>query len=343
MRRQVSLLASVVLGLALLAFGAVSAGAETIELKLAHFMAPVHVQQVKNFEPFAQNVARLSKGAVTVKIYPGGTLGGPKQLYDACVNGITDIAFVIPSYVTGRFPRTSVFDLPNLFDDGAHLVRTAYAVYDKIIEDFKDVKVLYIYGTGEGQLHSATTPILSVNDLKGRKVRTPSAEMTVALKTLGASPIGMPISELAVSLQKGVIDGVLTPYSAIPDFKLEDLVKHVTEVNMYGTLMIVVMNKKKFDSLPEAGKKAIEEAAGKQWGLHSASVYDQADDEVVAKIRSEGKIQLHKMPAAEMQKIDDMLSGMYTDWVETVSKKGIPGKEILEAVRAAAKATRQTK
>ena len=38
--------------------------------------------------------------------------------------------------------------------------------------------------------------------------------------------------------------------------------------------------------------------------------------------------------------MDKTLGGMYAEWVDMVSKKGIAGKEILEAVRAAAKATR---
>jgi len=130
-----------------------TARAQAIELKLAHFMPPVHVQHTKNFIPFAEKVAKLSNGQVTVKIYPGGTLGDARQLYDATLNGVTDIAFFIPSYLTGRFPRCSAFELPALFDSAAHLTRASYEVYDKYIaDDFKDVKVLCMYGPGQGQL-----------------------------------------------------------------------------------------------------------------------------------------------------------------------------------------------
>jgi TRAP-type C4-dicarboxylate transport system substrate-binding protein len=58
-------IATISVGLA--AFG----WAQAVELKLAHFMPPVHVQHLKNFTPFAENVAKLSNGQVTVKIYPG--------------------------------------------------------------------------------------------------------------------------------------------------------------------------------------------------------------------------------------------------------------------------------
>jgi TRAP-type C4-dicarboxylate transport system substrate-binding protein len=311
------------------------------ELKLAHFMPPVHVQHVKNFVPFAENVAKLSNGQVSIKVYPGGTLGDAKQLYDATLNGVTDIAFFIPSYLTGRFPRSSVFELPALFDSAVHLAKAGYEVYDKwIAEDFKDVKVLCMYGPGQGQLGFVNKNVQAVGDMKGLKVRSPNAEMNIALKALGATPVGMPVSELAISLQKGVVDGVLTPYSAFVDFKIYDLIKYVSELNLYGTYMIMIMNKKSFDSLPEAGKKAIEQASGKQWGLHVAKAYDQADVEALEQMKATGKIQLSKMPEAERARIADLLKGMHTEWVETVGKKGIQGQAILDAVKAAAKATR---
>jgi TRAP-type transport system periplasmic protein len=315
--------------------------AQSKELKLAHFMPPVHVQHVKNFIPFAENVAKLSNGQVTVKVYPGGTLGDAKQLYDATLNGVTDIAFFIPSYLTGRFPRCSVFELPALFDSAAHLAKAGYEIYDKFIaDDFKDVKVLCMYGPGQGQLGFVGKNVQSVADMKGLKVRSPNAEMNIALKALGATPVGMPVSELAVSLQKGVVDGVLTPYSAFVDFKVYDLVKYVTEVNLYGTYMIMIMNKKSFDSLSDAGKKAIEQASGKAWGLHVAKAYDQADVEAVEQMKATGKIQLSKMPDAERAKMADLLKGMHDEWVATVSKKGIQAQAILDAVKAAAKAAR---
>lgn len=316
-----------------------SAAIAGVELKLAHFMPPMHIQHKKNFVPFAEKVAELTNGEVKIKIYPSGALGGPKQLYDAVRTGITDIAFVIPSYVTGRFPRSSSLELPFLFKDGIHLTEVAYDLFEKYFaEDFKEVQVLYFYAPGLGQLHSSGKPILSASDLGGVKVRSPNSLMSQALSKLGANPVGMPISKLAVSLQKGVINGVLTPYSAITDFKLFDLVKSVTKVDLYGTFMIVVMNKKKFESLSAAGRKAIMEAGGKQWGLHVARVYDEHDQNTLKKIKAENKIKLNDMPAAEIEKMKADLAGLYTGWVTSTSKKGIAAQEILDSLLAAAQA-----
>jgi len=313
------------------------AACETIELKFAHFMSPKHIQHQKSFDPFCKKVAELTGGKVKIKIYPGGALGKPKQLPDAAKTGITDIAFIIPSYTTARFQRTSVFDLPFFFDNAVHATKVIYDLYDKYLaEDYKDYKVLWFYSCGTGQLHSVTKPMHTMDDLKGMKMRSPSAYMTKALKLLGANPIGMPISKLTMSLQKKVIDGMLTPWSAITDFRLFDLVKHLTELNMYVSPMAVVMNKEKFNSLPGFAIKAIDQASGKQWGLHAAQVYDEHDVNTIKENNKVNKIKVYKLPDAERQKFISKLKVMEGDWIDEMSKKGLPAKEMLDAVRKSA-------
>jgi len=317
------------------------ANAQAIELKLAHFMSPMHIQHQKSFAPFSEKVAELTGGKVKIKIYPGGALGGPKQLPDAVKTGITDIAFVIPSYTTARFPRTSAFDLPFIFDSAVHCTKVIYDVFDVCLAgDYKDYKVLWFYSCGTGQLHSATRAIRTVEDLKGMKMRSPSAYMTKALKLLGANPVGMPISKLQMSLQKKVIDGMLTPWSAIEDFKFWDLIKHLTELDMYLSPMAVVMNKKKWDSLPNSAKRAIDQASGKQWGLHAAQVYDNHDDNTIKKNEKLGKIKVYRLPASEKKRFMKQLEGMDDDWVRELSKKRLPATDMLKTVLVSAKKNR---
>ncbi len=314
-----------------------NAASETIELKLAHFMSPMHIQHRKSFVPFSKKVEELSGGKVKIKIYPGGALGGPKQLPDAVKTGITDIAFIIPSYTTGRFPYLSVLDLPFMVDSAEHATKVIYDLYDQYFaKDFEDYKVLWFYSCGPGQLHSVTNPVKKMDDLQGMKMRAPSAYMSKAFKLLGSSPVGMPISKLTISLEKGVIDGMLTPYSAVADFRLYDLVKFISEGNIYVSPMAVVMNKKKFDALPDDAKKAIEDASGIPWGLHAARVYDEHDQNTLKEMKKQGKITLLKFSKSERQKFMNKLKVMEENWVAEMSKKGLPAKEILEAAHASA-------
>jgi TRAP-type C4-dicarboxylate transport system substrate-binding protein len=179
-----------------------------------------------------------------------------------------------------------------------------------------------------------------LNDLKGLKMRAPSAYMSKVLKLAGSTPVSMPISELTVSLQKGVIDGMLTPYSAIADFRLFDLVQYVTRADVYISPMAVVMNKEKFASLPDDARKAIDDASGKNWGLHAAKVYETDDQKTVDEATKLGKIKFLTMAASERQEFIKLVKGMESEWVEEMTKKGLPAKEILAAAHASAEKNR---
>jgi TRAP-type C4-dicarboxylate transport system substrate-binding protein len=321
----------------LLMVGSLPVKAETIELKFAHFMSPKHIQHQKSFDPFTKKVAELTKGQVKIKIYPGGALGKPKQLPDAVKTGITDIAFIIPSYTTARFPRISALDLPFLCDSAAQTAEVVYDLWDThFAADFKDYKVLWLYSSGPGQLQSATKAMPTAASLNGMKMRAPSAYMSKAFKLLGANPVGMPISKLTMSLQKKVIDGMLTPYSAVQDFRLFDLVTHITELNMYVTPMAVVMNKAKYNGLPDFAKKAIDEASGKQWGMHAAKVYDDHDANTLKEIKKRGKIKVYNLPGAEKQKVASMVKPLEAEWIAQTSKKGVSAEKILADVKKSA-------
>lgn len=328
-----------VTGIALVTLlGPVSAA--PLELKLAHFMPTMHVQHVHAFEPFAARVAELSKGEVTIKIYPGAQLGNPKTMVDAIRTGITDIGFVLPSYVPGRFKRSSVFELPFIFNSAVHVTQAVYDIYaDHLAEDYKDFKVLWFLSAPLSQVQTVKQAILTVEDFKGLKIRSGNAMETKGVKLLGGNPVGMPVSELSISLQKGVVDGAFTPYAAMNSHKLIDVVKHVSEVNYSGALMVVMMNQKKWNALPETAKKVIDQVANEAFGLKAAAAFDQEDLDNIALGKEKG-IEFHKLPEVEQAKIRERMKGIWAEWV-TKNAKQFPAQAILDAALASAEANKE--
>ena len=317
--------------------GPPSVCAETVELKLAHFMPTMHVQHRMAFEPFARKVAELTGGNVTVRIYPGGALGNPKTMVDAIKNGITDIGFVIPSYVRGRFQRSSVFDLPFLFDNAVQQTEVMYDLYDTdFAEDYKQFKVLWFTAAPMSQVFTVKVPIKSAADFKGLKIRTGNAVETEGVKMLGGNPVGKTVDELNILLQKGVVDGAFTAYSALNRYKLIGVVNHMTELNYSGALMVVLMNKKKWDSLPEDAKNAIDQATPRAFGVSAARAFDYEDLENFKMAISKG-IQYHRFSGDEKARLREGTLSIRDGWVAKMGEK-IPAQQILdEVVTAAAK------
>lgn len=309
---------------------------KSVELKLAHFMPTMHVQHVKAFEPFAKKVNELSKGDVTVKIYPSGQLGNPKTMVDAIRMGITDIGFVLPSYVPGRFQRSSVFELPFVFNSATHVTKGFYEIYDEYLaEDYKDFKVLWVLSAPLSQVHSTKEPLNSLDAFKGRKIRGGNAIESKAIKLLGANPVGMPISELSIALQKGVVDGCFTPYAALRSHKLIDISKYITEFNFSGALMCVLMNKKKWDSLTPDQQAVIDTVANKNFGLKAAGAFDEEDRENKIAAQAKGT-KCYPLSDEQKNAIQKKFNVFYSEWVKKNESK-ILSQKILDAMFTAAK------
>jgi TRAP-type C4-dicarboxylate transport system substrate-binding protein len=100
--------------------------------------------------------------------------------------------------------------------------------------------------------------------------------------------------------------------------------------------MVVMMNKKKWNSLREAAKKVIDQVANEAFGLKAAAAFDQEDLDNIALGKEKG-IQFHKLPEAEQGKVRNQIKGIWAEWVAKNAKQ-FPAQEILDAVLASAKA-----
>jgi TRAP-type C4-dicarboxylate transport system substrate-binding protein len=271
---------------------------------------------------------------VRVRIFPGGALGNPKTMVDVVTAGIADIGFVLPSYVPGRFPRSSVFELPYIFEGAEQMARVLYENEALFAPDYERFKVLWFLASPLSQCHTTEKPIRKVDDFTGMKIRSAGAVETEGIRRLGGHPIGMPVSELGFALQRGAVEGALTPYAALNSHKLIDVVRHITEINYSGALMAVLMNRDKWNALPDYAKAAIDRAATPEFGMKAAAAFDREDAENQKAAAAAG-IQIHRLPEAEAAKMRAALRGIWEDWA-TENQSRFSARKILDAVLASA-------
>ncbi len=113
--------------------------AETIELKFAQPFSPKHTMQKKVFEPWAEKLSKMTNGKVKVTFFPGGALGKTPDHYGLAEKGIADIVYILHDYTPGRFPMTSVFELPFMVTSAQ---KTSTAMW-KIYEQFPKFQKVY--------------------------------------------------------------------------------------------------------------------------------------------------------------------------------------------------------
>src|SRR5512135_264545 len=108
--RRIAALTAVVLFLTAAPLLGISQGAP-IELKMSHHGSS-ESKDNEIMKVGADWIEKRFQGGIKCTIFPSQTLLKAANAYDGTVNGIADIALVIPSWTEGRFPKTSAVDLP---------------------------------------------------------------------------------------------------------------------------------------------------------------------------------------------------------------------------------------
>ncbi len=303
-----------------------------LELKMSHFMPTKHVQHIEVMVPFAQEVEKATNGRVKITVYSGGVLAKAPDHYDAAATGIVDFAYVVHGYTPGRFPLTSVMELPFLFTSAVHGTKVFHQLWKDVPELAKEhpnVKVCWIWTGDTGQLFTTKKMVRSMEDLKGMKIRTHSLVLKNTLERLGAVPVTLPISELYEALQKGVIDGCITPWSAIYDFGLHEVVKHATVANFYVPSFVMVMKDDSFKKLSLEDQRILDQMMGEKMGLKAATVYDSAAQLGIDSLKKKGAI-IYALTKDEQERWKKAVEDIYSQWVRDMEKKNLPAKKVLE-------------
>jgi len=286
------------------------------QLKWAVFTPDSEVTFRTVMKPFAETVQRETNGAVVFDLFPNGALGrNPGQQPQMLLDGVADLAWVIPSYSPGRFPDTEVLELPGLFRDlkESSLVASAMNAH-KSLRDYGDFYVVGLWGTAPYSIHT-NFPVNSIADLKGKTIRASSKNESAALRAFGAVPVGMPVTEIPEAISRGTISGTTSHLSPFFDFGLDRVTNNHFFIGLGVVPLCVLMNKKKFDALPQSAQAVIERNAGpaltKTW-IDSITSYNAANLE---KLKSNPKNKVVFPSQEEIDKAQALLTPVREEWV----------------------------
>ncbi len=329
--------------LAVLLSAAGTAVAQTVTLKVHHFLPAVSSAHRNFIMPWCDKIAKDSGGKLKCQIYPQMQLSGtPQQLFDQAKDGVVDIVWTVPSYQAGRFPVVEAFELPFMVLDSERASRGLwhYAMKNATAE-FKGVKPLLFHVHDGSLVHTTKKSVKVLEDFKGMKMRAPNRQASRMIEALGAAPVQMPLPQAAEALSKGVIDGAIIPWEVIPAMKFEEVTKFHTEMpagsaQMSNTVFVFAMNQARYDGLPPDLKKVIDANSGPDPSAWVGKVFteDAAPGRKTAEVRNNN---FYTLSAAELKRWEAATARVADEWVKDLSAKGFNGKQLLNEARAACK------
>jgi TRAP-type C4-dicarboxylate transport system substrate-binding protein len=311
-----------------------AAQAQTVELKLSHFVPPQHVFH-KWATAWAEEVGKRSDGRLKITIYPNGQLAGPpnRQL-DAARNGIVDIAYVLHGATPERYSLTEIASLP--FTDPSagrsseiKSKRLTELAPEFLAKEHEGLQLLWM-AVAPAVVFQSKVPIKKLEDFKGLKVRYSGKPNQQMLTQLGAAPLLIQPNEAQDAMSKGVVDATMFPYEAAVAYHLAEVAKYIIEPPVSAATFAFAMNKAKYDSLPADLKKIIDETTGVAGAVQYAKMWDEWEAGGKAKVQKDG-MQLFVLPDDEIAKLKKITAPIVDENVAAVEKQGKPARKFLEA------------
>ena len=304
-----------------------------------HSFSPLSANSNADFiVPWSEKIFSESNGEIKIEIYPSMQLGGkPPQLVDQVREGMVDIIWTLAGYTPGRFPSLEVFDLPFIASNAEATSQAAHEFSEIFsVAELQDFKVLAVHVHSPGKLHTKSKAIENIDDFKGLKLRGPTRVITEMLESFGAVPVGMPVPEVAPSLSKGVIDGMLVPYEIMHSFKLHEITKFHSEVfgnrGLYTTTFLFLMNKASYEGLTDNQKKIIDNNSGINLAKKAGQLWDgfEIDGKNKAKIAGGKFFNLTEKNTLEIKEKGEKY---IQSWIKQKSLEGIEGQKIYEKAK----------
>lgn len=304
---------------------AANAQAKKITLRLGHPMAPGN-NVTLGYEKLKELIEERSGGKVVVQLFGNAMLGSDRVTMESTQRGTLDMASASSPNMANFSKAFMVFDLPYITSP-VHQ-KNLYAALDNgplgkyLADECEKINLKPIMYSEYGYRNFVSTKkeIKTLEDLKNLKVRTTASPVEVAVAAkLGMNPTPIAWGEVYTALQQGTVDAEGNTFSLLNDAKHTEVLKYAMDSAHNYSMHILLMNKKKFDSMPadiqEMIVKAGQDALDYQRGI-TAELEVKANEAFTAQ-----KIAIHTLTDTERAEFVEATKPVWAEFASEIPEE----------------------
>ena len=258
-------------------------------------------------------IEEKSGGAIIVNTFPSSQLGQAADQLEMTGQGSIDL-FLEANYMTSNGVDEAkvgslVFTITSK-DEYRRLNESELTKQwqDKFCE-LNNIKIIASNWYRNGTALVSNREIHSVEDMQGLKVRIPQVDITLdCFQTVGMNPTPIAYIESLLSLQQGIVEAIWCTEDAAYTMGFYEVAQYLIELNSYFDAMYVYMNNDLYNSLTDAQRDLIVEAAHEA-GVYYSGLAEDALAESVAKMKEAG-VEVITLPEEEALKLRDQMRGI---------------------------------
>lgn len=271
---------------------ATAAGAEPLNLRISG-ENDMDGNDLIMADQFAKNLKAALGDEFEYEFFHTGALGNEEVHLQMIRTGQID-AYPMGSDAATLDSNWAIFDVPFLFPDRATVTKFLDGeMGEELRASMRKAAGLEILAFGElgfRQITNNIRPIVKPEDLKGIKLRVPGSPARIlAFSTFGAQPLSMNFDELYLALDQGTVDGQENPLDTILSASFFEVQKYLSISRHVYSPVTFVMNGAKYDSLTDAQRAAVKEAAQKA-AEYTRNLGTEADATLVERLSKSMKV-----------------------------------------------------
>jgi TRAP-type C4-dicarboxylate transport system substrate-binding protein len=302
------------------------AAPEVINLKFANYL-PAPAGQSKICEEFNADLESRTGGRVKVRYFPGGSLLKAPAVIKGIEKGIVDIGFSHIEYTPGRFPVMEAAEMPLGYPTGwvaNQIMNDFYNTFKP--KEFDNFKVMWFHANTPSMLMTVK-PVRTLEDMKGLTIRAP-AILGDVIKALGGTPAPTPVMETYDAIAKAVLQGAFVGGGEAKNLRFGEVVNYITDSWRVGNSypFYVVMNKKKYNSLPPDIKEIFDTLCG-EYKERFALMWNAQDFAGRAFGIAEG-VRYITLPKEEQERWAKAVEPIIEKYIERTISKGFGESEV---------------
>lgn len=287
------------------------------------------------YKAFADEVRTATGGKLDIIVRPAGELPfRATEVVKVTGDNQVQLSEGYQGFISGAVPLASIASLPFLVRNGEELEKV-WPIIDKYTAvEFKKsgVQTLFHHTWPVQNIFGRGKPIKTVDDFKGRKIRSTDGKQAEMLKQLGASSVSLTTAEVPVAMERGVAEGFITAAFNVIGAKWYEFVQWgwLGDVHIGGPDYTLV-NIAAYDKL-DADTRAKLDAVAKDYAprFRAANLGDEAKD--LDTLKTKYKVDLFVPPK---EQVDALIEKMKPYWEQWASGHGANGVAMLKEIRAA--------
>jgi TRAP-type C4-dicarboxylate transport system substrate-binding protein len=305
--------------------------------------APSHLS--KGFDWLLDEIEKGTQGRVKFERYYSGSIAKPAEQLRATSTGLAGLALVVPTYVPAQLPLANVGGNPGLWKDSWTGSKAYAALYQQQPAmaaelDKQGVRLISALATPTYYLLARKGELTNVKQLHGMRIMS-SGQISVMLKSLGAQIVNVSTPEGYEALQRGTVDGAVYGLTSATTYGIEGVVQSLWELPLGGLPMLIVMNKRVWESISKEDQAKITEIAkGHADAFHK--IYQVGGDEQSLQTFKKAGVKIIKPDAASEAAIRTSARTIWDQWAREQDAAGRPGKAVMaDFVRLSDEFTKQ--